>query len=337
MFLNLFIPISKVDEEKRLVYGIAAAEELDNAGEIFDYESSKPYILAWSNSFIEKTNGLSCGNLRAMHQAVSAGKLVELTCNDKAKTIEVCAKVIDNQEWEKTLEGTYTGFSFGGHALKKWDDPALKGKRYTLKPNELSLADKPCVPSAVFFEVVKVDGKTEQRKFKQNKGSVNMSEAIAKQLPLSELAKLLAGIQETAVYKGEGGEIPPDFKAAVESLAALVAAALPAETSSAKAEAEEDPGDPGAEETAKVLKVALAGEISKLVSPLQASIEKITGSLRKLDQLEKRLKTLENQPAPPKTLKTVGKEVDGSQVEESDAAKALAEIKKVQQNSTWAY
>ena len=50
---NLFIPITKVDEAQRLVYGLATAEVEDKSGEIFDYETSKPYYKEWSGE-IEK-------------------------------------------------------------------------------------------------------------------------------------------------------------------------------------------------------------------------------------------------------------------------------------------
>ena len=42
--LKVFIPISKIDEEQRLVYGQMTAEAVDSAGEIWDYDGSKPYF-----------------------------------------------------------------------------------------------------------------------------------------------------------------------------------------------------------------------------------------------------------------------------------------------------
>ena len=72
----LYIPIRKIEEERRLVYGIAAAEEVDRAGEIFDYESSKPYIETWSAQQAKESGGANYGNVRAMHGDVSAGKIV---------------------------------------------------------------------------------------------------------------------------------------------------------------------------------------------------------------------------------------------------------------------
>ena len=41
--LALFLPITKVDADRRLVYGLATAEVADRAGEICDYATTKPY------------------------------------------------------------------------------------------------------------------------------------------------------------------------------------------------------------------------------------------------------------------------------------------------------
>lgn len=81
----LFIPLRKVDEQNRLIYGNAASEVSDRPrGEVFDYNSSKPYILAWSNEFAKLTGGKSFGNLRSMHQNISAGRVTDITFDDTA-------------------------------------------------------------------------------------------------------------------------------------------------------------------------------------------------------------------------------------------------------------
>jgi hypothetical protein len=160
--LNLFIPLTKIDAEKRIVYGVATAETLDRSGEICDYASTKPFYEKWSNGIAKATGGKSLGNLRAMHGKVAAGKLIDIGFNDDAKQIEVAAKVVDDDEWKKVEEGVYTGFSHGGRYVKKWTGTD-GAKRYTAEPSELSLVDYPCVPEAV-FEVIKADG-SEMRKF----------------------------------------------------------------------------------------------------------------------------------------------------------------------------
>lgn len=161
--LNLFIPIKKIDEEQRLVYGQVATEVLDNSGEVFDYEASKPYFEKWSENAYNTSGGKSYGNLRVMHTAKVAGRIdAPLHFDDDNKTIEAVAKVVDDEDWKKVLEGCYTGFSMGGRYVER----VKKGSetRYVADPVEVSLVDKPCIPNAT-FEVVKADGVVEVRKF----------------------------------------------------------------------------------------------------------------------------------------------------------------------------
>ena len=160
--MNLFAQIRKVDEAKRLVFGRAAEEAVDKANEIMDYASSKPHFIKWSEDIAKDTDGKSLGNVRAMHGKVAAGKLTEIDFNDAEKAIDVCAKVVDDGEWKKVLEGVYTGFSIGGaYVGAKKVEKAEGGRdvtRYTAAPSEVSLVDRPCMPGARFFEIQKADG-----------------------------------------------------------------------------------------------------------------------------------------------------------------------------------
>ena len=111
---DLFLPITKIDEEKRLVYLRAAQETPDRANEIMDYEKSVPFFEKWSMEQFRASNGKSYGNVRVMHQKIAAGFLPEpLTFNDQDKAIDAVIKVSDDQEWTKCLDGTYTGASIG--------------------------------------------------------------------------------------------------------------------------------------------------------------------------------------------------------------------------------
>lgn len=160
---SVFVPMLKVDEEQRLVYGVMAEEVLDNSGEIFDYNSSKPYFEKWSEDAYNTSNGMSKGNVRTMHGSVAAGKLTDIAFDDSARRIECCAKVVDDNEWQKVLEGVYTGFSIGGRYAKRWTekmDNGDKATRYTAQPVEVSLVDKPCIPTAT-FQMIKKDGSVE--------------------------------------------------------------------------------------------------------------------------------------------------------------------------------
>lgn len=160
---SIFFQLAKVDEAKRLVYGIATAEVADKANEILDYETSVPYFKAWSADMEKASGGKSLGNVREMHDNKAVGKLTELNCDDVAKTISVCAKIVEESTWQKVLEGVLTGFSIGGDYVKKWKDTANAAlTRFTANPAEISVVDAPCVGIAV-FEYIKSDGSVEKR------------------------------------------------------------------------------------------------------------------------------------------------------------------------------
>lgn len=165
---RMFAQITKVDAEKREVWGRLVQEVPDRAGEIFDYESSKPYFKAWNDEFATATDGKSLGNMRAMHGKVAAGKFTHVEFNDAEKAIDVCGKVVDDAEWKKVLEGVYTGYSIGGSYVGSKKAEKVDGAdvlRYTAKPSEGSLVDSPCIPTAKFFDIVKADGVIEKVAF----------------------------------------------------------------------------------------------------------------------------------------------------------------------------
>jgi hypothetical protein len=186
--MNIFARITKVDAANRLVHGVMAEEKPDKSGEVFDYESSKPYVKEWSDDAVTKTHhagqDVSYGNVRAQHNGkIAAGKLVSLDFDDKNKEIPIIAKIVDEQEWKKVEEGVYTGFSIGGDYVKRWADG--KHIRYTARPKEVSIVDNPCMYGAT-FTMVKADGAEEQRNFP---GVVISREAVKEKL---------------------GSELPPD-------------------------------------------------------------------------------------------------------------------------------
>jgi hypothetical protein len=163
---RVFVPLIKVDEDQRLVFGKITAQEVDQSGEMMDYETSKPNFESWSSQIEAGSGGLSKGNLRVMHGLSVAGKLTDIAYDDVDQSIEVCAKVVDDAEWNKVVEGCYTGFSVGGKYGKKWKE-TVDGEtitKFTAVPNEVSLVDNPCVKSAT-FALVKADGAVEDHVF----------------------------------------------------------------------------------------------------------------------------------------------------------------------------
>lgn len=278
---RVFVPLTKVDEEQRLVYGTITQEILDKAGEVMDYETSKPHFEKWSQDIHTASGGLSKGNVRVMHGLNVAGKLTELEFNDDDKSIEVCAKVVDDKEWEKVVEGCYTGFSVGGNYGKKWTETVdgAKVKKFEAKPNEVSLVDNPCVPSAT-FAMVKADGAEEQVEFKVendddlwpafSKADAVKAEAepgvtnddedakddkkkskkkVEKAVPIPTNEQVVAKAEEMAKAAGNGSSWMDHVVAARDELTKAMSTTEGDQDEGSEEEAENSPTDEGAENT----------------------------------------------------------------------------------------
>ncbi len=162
---HVFFPITKVDAVRREVWGRGAQEVPDASGEILDWATSKPFIRAWSEDAFKRSGGKSKGNIRAMHQPIAAGRLLDLQLVDAEKAVDLGSEIVDDQEWRKVEKGVYTGYSIGGKYVKRWIDPLNPSlMRYTARPTEFSLVDVPAIPTAT-FTLVKADGTEELRKF----------------------------------------------------------------------------------------------------------------------------------------------------------------------------
>lgn len=206
---RIFARLTKIDVAKRMVYGRAVAEEVDKSNEIFDYSQSKPYFEAWSAGIAKDTDGKSLGNIRAMHGKVAAGKVAEIDFNDTAKAIDIGAKIVDNAEWEKCLEGVYTGFSIGGKYVEgSRKTEKVDGKdvtRYAADPIEISLVDRPMIPSCKFFEVQRADGSVAKVDFQDAEAkerTFTVTDAAGKELGKVELEKTLKDGDELTLAIG---------------------------------------------------------------------------------------------------------------------------------------
>lgn len=154
--MRLFAKLSKVNLAKREVTGILSQETLDYDGEVMDYESSKPFFMAWSRLVEEDSGGKSLGNLRAMHRPEVVGKLTDISFDDDNKAIRITGKVVDDAAWKMVQEGGYTGFSVGGKYVDSWEHLTASGQKaskFTADPIEASLVDRPSVPTALFESI----------------------------------------------------------------------------------------------------------------------------------------------------------------------------------------
>jgi len=315
--MKLFAQIRKVDEEKRLVFGRAAEEAVDKSDEIMDYGSSKPHFQKWSADVAADSGGKSLGNVRAMHGKVAAGKLTDIQFDDGAKAIDVVAKVVDDQEWRKVLDGVYTGFSIGGAYVGNKSVEKVDGRdvtRYTARPSEISLVDRPCMPSAKFFEVQKIDGTLAKVEFQppseEAEGTVTGTPAevddlvkvmAEKSLTLADVIALAKAGNPFAAKPGDkpaadAGEPDADDDAAkkpgpgdaaaaeadpagaAEAKAAAAAAAEPAGAGPDVPARQQTPAEKAAAEAAKpadkLAKVVDSGELAKMIQEAVAPLQK---------------------------------------------------------------
>lgn len=144
------VPFAKVDKERRVVIGIATADNIDKADDIVDFSASVDAFDNW------------IGNIREMHGPKAVGKALSYRPVDfigedgvEHKGIEVEAYVSKGAEdtWQKVLDGTLTGFSIGGMVQKvkaEYHTTMKKMVRRIVKYSlgELSLVDNPCNPAA---------------------------------------------------------------------------------------------------------------------------------------------------------------------------------------------
>ncbi|NPV78249.1 MAG: hypothetical protein HPY59_17975 [Anaerolineae bacterium] len=292
--LSYFMPLEKVIEAKREVWGIAAIEQPDQSGEIMDYQKSKPHFWAWSKRVQKASGGKSYGNVRESHTSKAIGKVIKLLFDDAAKAIRVGVKVVDSEAWQKVIEGVFTGFSIGGTYGRRWPDPLNKGYvRYEAIPIELSMVDLPCIPGAT-FEMVKTDGscvvyplKTGdtmkekiQKLLKQEEGETLDEEKI--QEIAEEIAAMLGDQSEE---KDDGQE--PGVAESEES----------PENGEEKA-AEEQPKALTAEEVREIVLAILAefGLIERVGGEMQLSA-KVRGLAKAEEAMQKSLDELKQQVA----------------------------------------
>jgi len=159
--INLSVPFTKVNREKRTVSGFATLDNIDQTGDVVTAESS---LKAFENFR---------GNIREMHGSNAVGKMVsfkpETFYDPKAKEfyngVYVDAYISKGAQdtWEKVLDGTLSGFSIGGKILES-DNEVNKanGKTVRFIKNyeliELSIVDSPANELCNILSVQKVNG-----------------------------------------------------------------------------------------------------------------------------------------------------------------------------------
>jgi hypothetical protein len=158
-----------------------------------------------------------------MHSSIAAGKVTDIDFNDQEKAVDVVCKIVDEGEWDKCVSGVYTGLSIGGRYKRKWAD-VVEGQmctRYTAVPNEISLVDSPCVPTALFFEVRKGDGSVVRRPFARGNNFANAMNKFQHALEANGMNKN-SSIDAIRKIHAQGARLlPKDFLHKYESDGAL--------------------------------------------------------------------------------------------------------------------
>jgi hypothetical protein len=337
--LDIFVPLVKADAARRLVYGVVTAETPDRAGEICDYATTKPYYEKWSAEFHKASAGKSLGNLRAMHGKIAAGRIEQITFDDEARQIEICARIVDGAEWAKVEAGVYTGFSQGGGYVKRWPDEHDPGvTRYTANPVEISLVDMPCLPAAT-FSMIKADGATEKRSFAPQIEQVWMTadgktfrkkaEALA-HAGAAPMMRLVERMEDDLSRRAKFAPLKKALGAEVYDSASAIAALeiifslLEKEIS----EGEQDGGQIAAlKESIARLKEFVVSEIGERDDePLYGQKALLDMLTPRLEKLSARIEEIGRQPSPPPMLAGTRGAEKGGDSRLDDIAGALAKL-----------
>jgi hypothetical protein len=130
--------VEEADDGTLKIEGIASGETVDSAGETILASAMK----AARGDFLRHGTGA----LREMHGLSAAGTVDSVDVSDDGNTY-IAATVVDPVACTKVLKGVYKGLSVGGKVLAR--DPKDRKTITSISWSELSLVDRPCLPTAV--------------------------------------------------------------------------------------------------------------------------------------------------------------------------------------------
>ena len=159
--INLSVPFTKVNREKRTVSGFATLDNIDQTGDVVTADAS---LKAFENFR---------GNIREMHGSNAVGKMVsfrpetyyDAKSGEFYNGVYVDAYISKGAQdtWEKVLDGTLSGFSIGGKIIesdnevnKSTGQPVRFIKDYALL--ELSVVDSPANELCNLLSISKMNG-----------------------------------------------------------------------------------------------------------------------------------------------------------------------------------
>lgn len=183
-----FIPITKIDEDKKMVYGYASTPDLDADGEIIKVEALKKALPSY----------LKFPTIREMHQPKSIGVTKQSAVSEKG--LYIGAKIVNNDAWELVKEGAYRAFSVGGNVIKK-----IGNIIHELELVEISLVDVPANKEAVIEVWKRQDGKT-----RKDADGIHM------------VGNLLAHLQDIIMLREMKGKDTKKLKRMLEDLKTII-------------------------------------------------------------------------------------------------------------------
>ena len=330
--INLSVPFTKVNREKRTVSGFATLDNVDQTGDVVTAESS---LKAFENFR---------GNIREMHGSNAVGKMVsfkpETFYDPKAKEfyngVYVDAYISKGAQdtWEKVLDGTLSGFSIGGKILES-DNEVNKanGKTVRFIKNyeliELSIVDSPANELCNILSIQKVNGQyiakgiavgvvTENIFYCEDSDSVFISTDKTYDSPVSgKPAELIGWVESSDVNKAK--EIDKILDAYKHSRFTLP------ETQTIAKQANAEGGNEMSDNTENVVVEDVAVEAPAEAETTEAPVEDTAVVAEDATEAEAPAEAVA-EDVPAETLEKAA-EVSEDKVDEPDFAKMLGDLK----------
>lgn len=138
--LNRTVKISKIDDEKRLVYGVVYSPDEEDAHDDFMTEAE---VEKAAHNFLAKSNTVKATDTQHNLEPAEGVKIVEsavlkgeheILKDEKLGSWYIVTKVENDEIWKSVKDGTYTGFSLYGFAERVEEaakSKKAKGKKFS--------------------------------------------------------------------------------------------------------------------------------------------------------------------------------------------------------------
>jgi hypothetical protein len=331
--INLSVPFTKVNREKRTVSGFATLDNIDQTNDVVTAEAS---VKAFENFR---------GNIREMHGSLAVGKMVSFkpeTFYDPATKefyngVYVTAYISKGAQdtWEKVLDGTLSGFSIGGK-INESDNEVNKANGKTVRfikdydLIELSIVDSPANELCNVLSIQKVNGQlifkgiatevvTENIFYCEDSNSVFISTEKTYDSPVSgKPAQLIGWVESSDVNKAK--EIDRILDAYKHSRFTLP------ETQTIAKQANAEGGNEMSDNTENVVVEDVAVEAPAETVATEAAVEDTAVVADDAAPAEAPAEDAVAEDVPAETLEKAA-EVSEDKVDEPDFAKMLGDLK----------